>query len=280
MQAIMGFLGQATHAHLNVLTINYNDNLPNIWKSYHQMGLVSRDAGLYNMYYSLQAKVPSQTANPRVTSNLKWHEEHDEQGRVIALRDADDQVLVQLTYRPDNELWYVTYLQDGVAHHRDVFDVAGNLSVTQYLDDQEHVQVVRENFYRADRSVALEKVYGANRDVTIKLFDRQRQVQKTFTSELELVNWWMMGRLLKRNSVLVIGLDFPLFDAFAAKISKTFQVLPIISANDLKAPAVEAILNGRTPIDAILVTDEGVRDDLKKRLRRNLAITVIPSAND
>ncbi|YAB12801.1 hypothetical protein ACT5GY_11485 [Lactiplantibacillus plantarum] len=61
-------------AKANVITVNYNDSLPEIWNSYQSAGLVDKRTGLYNMYYTIQAKVPGAVAKtkPELPDNSAW----------------------------------------------------------------------------------------------------------------------------------------------------------------------------------------------------------------
>lgn len=277
MQAMMGFVSDGAQSALNVLTVNYNDNLPQIWDEYRRLGLVDQSAGLFNLYYTLQDKHPGHPDVPRVPKVAGTHAQRNAAGQVVALKNDQQQAVVEIQYRPSGEIWYVTYLDDGLAHHRDVYDVEGHLSVTQYLDQERHVRVVQELFYRSDDTVAIKKDYGADKSLQIQLLNQSEQPFKTFTSEIDFLMWWLTAVLGRQRSGLIIGIDSPLFASWLKQINSDLQVLPIVTAATLDSPFVAQILAGESPIKALLAADDDVYATLEKRLQVDLAISVVPS---
>ena len=281
MQMVMGLLNDEVKDNASVITINYNDSLPNIWKSYHEKGLVSKDTGLYNMYYTIQEKVPGEVAKtkPELPSNPNWQYKRNGDQQIVSIADDGGNLIMDLKYRKDGAIWYITYFNGSIATRRDVYDAAGFLSVTQYLDRNNNAQVTLENFYRPDHSVAMIKQYGNEHELSIQLVNKDEAITNVFHSEEQLLVWWLDSVMKQQNSVLLLGVDTPLFAEALKHTNENFHVLPIVSSADLDNAQVKAIVAGNSPLTSIVATDVDVQKAIEKQMTRDLEITVMPSAD-
>lgn len=282
MEMIMGLLNSEVKDAANVITLNYNDSLPDIWKSYQNNGLVEKNTGLFNMYYTIQNKVPGETAKskPELPDNPAWQYKRNADQQIVSIADNGGNLIMDLKYRKNGAIWYITYFNGSIATRRDVYDAAGFLSVTQYLDRTNNSQVTLENFYRPDRSVAMIKQYGSNHELSIQLVNKDEAITNVFHSEAQLLTWWLSSVLQKQDSVLLMGVDSPLFDQCLKATNEHFRVLPIVSANDLDNQHVKDIMAGKSQLTSLVVTDHGVQDAIEKQMTRDLEITIMPTVSD
>lgn len=280
MEMIMGLLKSEVKDKANVITVNYNDSLPEIWNSYQSAGLVDKRTGLYNMYYTIQAKVPGAVAKtkPELPDNPAWQYKRNADKQIVSIADDGGNPIMTLKYRKNGAIWYMTYFNGSLATRWDVYDAAGFLSVTQYLDRTNNSQVTLENFYRPDHSLAMVKQYGSNHELSIQLVNKEEAITNVFHSEAQLLNWWLASVLQQQNSVLVMGVNAPLFDQCLQATNDNFHLLPIVSADDLDNQHVQDIINGKSKLSSLVVTDRDVQTAIEKQMTRDLEITVMPAA--
>lgn len=282
MAMIMGLLKNEVKGDANVVTVNYNDSLPDIWKSYQNNGLVEKQTGLFNMYYAIQSKVPGEVAKskPELPDNPAWQYKRNSDQQITAIADDGGNLIMDLKYRKNGAIWYITYFNGSIATRRDVYDAAGFMSVTQYLDRTNNSQVTLENFYRPDRSIAMIKQYGSNHELSIQLVNKDEAITNVFHSEAQLLTWWLSSVLQKQDSVLVMGVDTPLFDQCLKATNEHFHVLPIVSADNLDNQHVKDIMDGKSKLSSLVVTDRAVQDAIEKKMTRDLEITIMPAVSD
>jgi len=278
IKMVMGLLGDEVKSAPSVITVNYNDNLPTIWKGYHDNGLVSKDAGLYNLYYTIQEKVPGEVAKTKLElpSNPAWDYKRNEAKQIVSIADDGGNLIMDLKYRKDGAIWYITYFNGSIATRRDVYDAAGFLSVTQYLDRANNAQVTLENFYRPDHSIAMIKQYGNNHELSIQLVNEEESITNVFHSEEQLLVWWLDSVMKQQNSVLLMGVNTPLFDECLKATDDNFHILPIVSADDLDNAHVKDIIAGKSQLTSLVATDADVQKAIEKQMTRDLEITVMP----
>ena len=279
IKMVMGLLENEVKTASNVITVNYNDNLPNIWQGYHNSGLVAKETGLYNLYYTIQEKVPGEVAKTKLElpSNPDWQYNRNDDKQIISIADDGGNLIMDLKYRKDGAIWYITYFNGSIATRRDVYDAAGFLSVTQYLDRTNNAQVTLENFYRPDHSVAMVKQYGNNHELSIQLVNRDEAITNVFHSEEQLLVWWLDSVMKQQNSVLLMGVDTPLFDECMKATDEKFHILPIVTPADLDNVHVKDIITGKSKLTSIVATDSDVQAAIEKQMTRDLEITVMPN---
>lgn len=278
IKMVMGLLSDEVKSAPSVITVNYNDNLPAIWKGYHTNDLVSKDAGLYNLYYTIQEKVPGEVAKTKLElpDNPAWEYKRNEAKQIVSISDDGGNLIMDLKYRKDGAIWYITYFNGSIATRRDVYDAAGFLSVTQYLDRSNNAQVTLENFYRPDHSVAMIKQYGNNHELSIQLVNEDEAITNVFHSEEQLLVWWLESVMKQQNSVLLMGVNTPLFDECLKATDDKFRILPIVSADDLDNAHVKDIIAGKSQLTSLVATDPDVQKAIEKQMTRDLEITVMP----
>lgn len=278
IKMVMGLLSDEVKSAPSVITVNYNDNLPAIWKGYHTNDLVSKDAGLYNLYYTIQEKVPGEVAKTKLElpDNPAWEYKRNEAKQIVSISDDGGNLIMDLKYRKDGAIWYITYFNGSIATRRDVYDAAGFLSVTQYLDRSNNAQVTLENFYRPDHSVAMIKQYGNNHELSIQLVNEDEAITNVFHSEEQLLVWWLESVMKQQNSVLLMGVNTPLFDDCLKATDDKFRILPIVSADDLDNAHVKDIIAGKSQLTSLVATDSDVQKAIEKQMTRDLEITVMP----
>ena len=108
--------------------------------------------------------------------------------------------------------------------------------------------------------------------------NKEEAITNVFHSETQLLNWWLASVLQQQNSVLVMGINSPLFDQCLQATNESFHLLPIVSADDLDNQHVQDIISGKSKLSSLVVTDHDVQTAIEKQMTRDLEITVMPAA--
>ncbi|MFD0897222.1 coiled-coil domain-containing protein [Loigolactobacillus binensis] len=232
------------------ITVDYNDYLQATWQDYQQQGLIAPNAQLLNLYESLQdSDQPQAAADNIIPQNDDWQYTKDENTHSELVRDQNNQPVMQLKRRDDDTLWYVLYYSQGKVIKRDVFDLAGQLSATQYLDQNNANRVVSENFYRTNGSLVLVKEYNENDKETIQLLNEAGVLLEVFSTENELIIWWLKNMVFTNNhSQLVINTANSFYDYLTENQPEQVDLLPVIADLASQSTLVNNILTGKAGI--------------------------------
>ncbi|KLD57912.1 hypothetical protein WP50_30205 [Lactiplantibacillus plantarum] len=80
--------------------------------------------------------------------------------------------------------------------------------------------------------------------------------------------------------MLVMGVNAPLFDQCLQATNDNFHLLPIVSADDLDNQHVQDIINGKSKLSSLVVTDRDYTHVTLTQRKRVYDFTVMPAAED
>ncbi|MFL2030269.1 coiled-coil domain-containing protein [Loigolactobacillus zhaoyuanensis] len=232
------------------ITVDYNDYLQATWQDYQQQGLIAPNAQLLNLYQALQdSDQPKAVTDNIIPQNNDWQYTKDEGTHSELVRDQNNQPVMQLKRRDDDTLWYVLYYSQGKVIKRDVFDLEGQLSATQYLDQNNANRVVSENFYRTNGSLVLVKEYNEKDKETIQLLNEAGVLLEVFSTENELIIWWLKNMVFTNDhSQLLIDSGNDFYGYLTENQPEQVDLLPIIDDLATQATLVNNILTGKAGI--------------------------------
>lgn len=236
------------------ITVDYNDYLQHTWQDYQQHDLVAPNAKLINLYQSLQeSDQPQARSDNIIPQNDDWQYTKDDATHSELVRDQNNQPVMQLKRRDDDTLWYVLYYSQGKVIKRDVFDLQGRLSATQYLDQNNANRVVSENFYRTNGSLVLVKEYNENNKENIQLLNEAGVLLEVFSNENELIIWWLKNMVFNSASQLLINTANDFYTYLRDNCPDDVTLLPVITALSQQPELVNEILTGKAGIRNIFL---------------------------
>ncbi|ANK61006.1 hypothetical protein AYR54_11510 [Loigolactobacillus backii] len=261
-----------------VVTTKYNDYLTKTWQQYKKSGLVSANSQLLNLYQSLQeTEKPGTVKEDIIPQNADWQYVKDDATHSETVKNEDDQPVMQVKRRADNSLWYVLYYSQGKVIKRDVFDLKGQLSATQYLDQKNVNRVVSENFYRTNGSLVLVKEYNDDNKETIQLLNESGILLEVFSSENELIIWWLRNMVFTNgDNTVVIDLIDDFYTYLAENTPDNVTLLPVVTDYDKAQPALNTILTGRVTVTGLLTIDEKTYDQIVSDSQVSLRASSLP----
>src|SRR5699024_4548212 len=116
--------------------------------------------------------------------------------------DADDNLVMEVSRSANHQLQIIRHYKNDKVLSRDIFDVNGVISATQFYDHRNSNKVVRENFYRQDGALVLIKSY-TNDEPYIQLFSEGNVLISTFDNDEDLIVWWLKNQALKNMNATV-----------------------------------------------------------------------------
>ncbi|MFC6171290.1 hypothetical protein ACFQGP_12085 [Loigolactobacillus jiayinensis] len=240
------------------ITVDYNDYLAATWKNYQQQGLLAPNAQLLNLYQSLQdSDQPQASADNIIPQNDDWQYTKDEATHSELVRDQNNQPVMQLKRRDDDTLWFVLYYSQGKVIKRDVFDLEGQLSATQYLDQNNANRVVSENFYRTNGSLVLVKEYNENDKETIQLLNEAGVLLEVFSTENELIIWWLKNMVFTNNhSQMLINTANDFYTYLTENKPEQVDLLPVIADLTAQATLANDILTGKAGVRNLFLVQQ------------------------
>ncbi|WP_416353592.1 hypothetical protein ACNAN0_00985 [Agrilactobacillus fermenti] len=260
---------------LNAITTAYNADLTHVWASYQDTGLVAPKAKVINMYQDLQTSaMETPVQRVPVPDQPNWIHHIDGNSEVIT--DQHQTKIMTIRRREDHSLWLITYYFNSQPIKRDIFDTHGQLSATQMIDKKDGQSVTSETFYRDNGSIALVKEYDHD-SVQIQLLNEANILMNIFTSEQELISWWLTNRVFKTDSCIVLGLTDPLLAQLSKLHLQHLELLPLVTDKDLGTPAFEALFQGQQTISNILASSVTVNQAVVKYINDLRISTIIPT---
>ena len=261
------------------ITVDYNDYLQTTWHDYQQQGLLAPNAQLLNLYQSLQdSDQPQAAADNIIPQNDDWQYTKDEATHSELVRDQNNQPVMQLKRRDDDTLWYVLYYSQGKVIKRDVFDLEGQLSATQYLDQNNANRVVSENFYRTNGSLVLVKEYNENDKETIQLLNEAGVLLEVFSTENELIIWWLKNMVFTNNhSQLLINTASDFYDYLVENKPEQVDLLPVIADLEKQSTLANNILTGKAGVRNLFLLQQSDYEKVIETSQISLNASVLGS---
>jgi hypothetical protein len=185
---------------------------------------------------------------------------------------------MQLKRRDDDTLWYVLYYSQGKVIKRDVFDLEGQLSATQYLDQNNANRVVSENFYRTNGSLVLVKEYNENDKETIQLLNEAGVLLEVFSTENELIIWWLKNMVFTNNhSQLLINTASDFYDYLVENKPEQVDLLPVIADLEKQSTLANNILTGKAGVRNLFLLQQSDYEKVIETSQISLNASVLGS---
>jgi myosin heavy subunit len=258
-----------------VVTTDYDDYLSMTWQRAKKDGLVVEGARLLNLYQSLQeTEKPGVVKEDFIPKNDDWEYSKDEATHSETVRDQDKQPVMQVKWRPNETLWYILYFSQGNVIKRDVFDLKGRLSATQYLDPTNAKKVVSENFYRTNGSLVLVKEYNDDNKETIQLLNESGVLLEVFSAENELLAWWLRNMVIGNEPLTILTpISAPYFTYLSQNHADQVQLMALLADGDEEEAAFRDILTGRTALVGVLAATKKQEHELTTQSQVSLQVS-------
>ena len=196
-------------------------------------------------------------------------------GTYIKILDADDKLVMEVSRTANHQLQIIRHYKDNSLLSRDIFDVNGVISATQFYDHRNANKVVRENFYRQDGTLVLIKSYTAN-EPYIQLFSEGNVLISTFDSDEELIVWWLKSQALRQSEATIfVSINSEYYKKLLTLRDSGFEVVPIVMKQSENADIISDLIEGKDKISAVMAGSDQVNTYLNKNAKNTLDITTL-----
>ncbi len=259
----------------NAISVTYNDQVDQTWMNYQNAGFVDGNAYLMNMYNELQGRNLNMPVTPaEIPFDADYRVQHVSD-KVDKILNADDKLVMEVSRSSNHQLQIIRHYKDNSLLSRDIFDVNGVISATQFYDHRNSNKVVRENFYRQDGTLVLIKSYTGD-EPYIQLFSEGNVLISTFDSDEELIVWWMKNQALKQNEATVfVSVNSEYYKKLLTLRDKGIEVIPIVMKQSENADAISDLIDGTDKVTAVLAGTDQVNTYLNKNAKNKLDITTL-----
>lgn len=259
----------------NTITVSYDDLANQTWADYQNSDLVNPNSYLLNMYNDLQGRNQNM---PIIAAEIPFQEdykvEHDKEKNVDKIYD-DDNLIMEVARNGHGQLKVIRHYDDRKLLSRDIFDVNGVNSATQFYDPQNPNRVIRENFYRQDGTLVLIKNY-TDEEPFIQLFSRGNVLISTFKSDEELIFWWLKNQALRNmQATIFVSIDSAFYKKLLDLRKYSIEIIPIVMTQDQNASIVTDLLNGTDKITAVFAGNDNVNGYLNKNAKVDMDISTL-----
>ncbi|TGD22578.1 hypothetical protein EGT49_08670 [Companilactobacillus suantsaicola] len=259
----------------NAISVTYNDRSDVTWMNYQNAGFVDGNAYLLNMYNELQGRnlnVPVTPAEIPFDPNYRVQHMSDKVDKIL---DAKDNLVMEVSRDDNHQLQIIRHYKDNQVLSRDIFDVNGVISATQFYDHKNANKVVRENFYRQNGTLVLIKSYTGD-EPYIQLFSEGNVLISTFDSDEDLIVWWLKNQALKQsNATVFVSIGSEFYQKLLSLRDSGVEVIPIVMKQSENADAISNLLEGTDKVSAVLAGTDQVNTYLNKNAKSKLDITTL-----
>ena len=265
-----------THGFLaNTITVSYDDLANQTWADYQNSDLVNGNSYLLNMYNDLQGRNNNVSVTPaEIPFEEDYRIEHDDDKNIDRVYDGDNLVM-EVARDNRGNLKVIRHYDKRKLLSRDIFDVYGVNSATQFYDPQNPNRVIRENFYRQDGTLVLIKSY-TEEEPFIQLFSQGNVLISTFASDEELIFWWLKNQALRNMSATIfVSIDSSFYKKLLELRKYSIEIIPIIMTQDQNAGIVTDLLNGTDKVTAVFAGNDNVNGYLNKNAKVNMDISTL-----
>ncbi|MQS52676.1 hypothetical protein [Companilactobacillus mishanensis] len=259
----------------NTITVSYDDMANQTWADYQNSGLVNPNSYLLNMYNDLQGRNQNVAVSPaEIPFEDNYRIEHDNEKNIDKVYD-DDNLIMEVARDNKNQLKIIRHYDDRKLLSRDIFDVNGVNSATQFYDPQNPNRVIRENFYRQDGTLVLIKSYTED-EPFIQLFSRGNVLISTFASDEDLIFWWLKNQALRNmQATIFVSIDSHFYKRLLGLRKYSVEIIPIVMTQDQNAGVVTNLLDGTDKVTAVFAGNKNVNGYLNKNAKVKMDISTL-----
>ncbi|KRK64629.1 hypothetical protein FC72_GL002037 [Companilactobacillus tucceti DSM 20183] len=259
----------------NAISVSYDDHANETWMDYQNNDMASNNAYLLNMYNDLQDRNNNIPITPaEVPFEEDYHVEHldDNKDKII---NSNNELIMEVSRDNDQNLQVIRHYKKGKLLSRDIFDVNGVISATQFYDHHDPNKVVRENFYRQDGTLVMIKSYTDDEPL-IQLFTPGNVLINTFESDDELIVWWLKHQALRQVSATIfVSIDSKYYKELLDLRKAGFEIIPVVMTQDQNAKSISELLNGTDKITAVFAGSDKVNGYLNKNAKIKMDISTL-----
>lgn len=275
------------------ITSKFNLNLRKNWLHYKKIGWIPKGSNLINVYEDIlgfyeedknQSNDFSLSFNDgelKVISDTheRFYKKNSSLNLYIVWRDADKK-----------KLDYINYFFNGKKIRRDKFNDFGQLTVSQYLDEDQKIK--SEDLFAFNGKKRITHYYNSDSKMkSIHIFNENGLMIESFNNEHELLEYWLAKKVAD-NDIYIIDKNrvwsLPLSNI---RKENNIKVLSVIHSVHLLAPYEDIyaeglnynyskILKGEHIIDACILLTPQQTSDIEKRFKPKFSLMTIPHAND
>lgn len=260
---------------INAISVTYNDQIDSTWMNYQDAGFVDGNAYLLNMYNELQGRnlnVPITPAEIPFDADYRVQHVSDKVDKIL---DSSDKLVMEVSRNSNHQLQIIRHYKDDQVLSRDIFDVNGVISATQFYDHRDPDKVVRENFYRQDGTLVLIKSYTGD-EPYIQLFSEGNVLISTFDNDEDLIVWWLKNQALRQNNATVfVSINSEYYKKLLGLRSSGIEIIPIVMKQSENAERISDLIEGTDKVTAVMAGSDQVNTYLNKNAKAKLDITTL-----
>ncbi|AKP67232.1 hypothetical protein [Companilactobacillus ginsenosidimutans] len=259
----------------NTITVSYDDLANQTWTDYQNSDLVNPNSYLLNMYNDLQGRNNNVAVSPaEIPFEENYRIEHDTDKNIDKVYDEDN-LIMEVARNNRGQLKVIRHYDKDKLLSRDIFDVNGVNSATQFYDPQNPNRVVRENFYRQDGTLVMIKSY-TDSEPFIQLFSQGNVLISTFKNDEELIFWWLKNQALRNmQATIFVSIDSIFYKKLLELRKYSVEIIPIIMTQDQNAGIVTDLLNGTDKVTAVFAGNDNVNGYLNKNAKVKMDISTL-----
>lgn len=259
----------------NGISVTYDDRANEVWMDYQNSGLVNVNSYLLNMYNDLQGRNMNIPVTPaEIPFEEGYQVDHIDNNKDKVL-DADNNLIMEIARDSNQNLQVIRHYKDGKLISRDIFDVNGVISATQFYDHHDPNKVVRENFYRQDGTLVLIKSYTDD-EPAIQLFTQGNVLINTFEDDEDLIIWWLKNQALRQvEATIFVSIDSKYYKKLLDLRKNGFEIIPVVMTQDQNAKIVSELLDGTDKVTAVFAGSDKVNGYLNKNAKIKMDISTL-----
>jgi len=259
----------------NAISVAYDDQVNQTWTNYQNAGWVDPNSYLLSMYNDLQGRSMNMVATPAEIPFEESYRIQHVSDKTDKILDADDNLIMEVSRTSNQQLQVIRHYSGGKLLSRDIFDVNGVISATQFYDHHDPNKVVRENFYRQDGTLVLIKSY-TNDDPYIQLFTQGNVLISTFATDEELIIWWLKNQALRQvQATIFVSVDSAYYKKLLSLRDKGFEVIPIVMTQDQNAKVITDLVSGKDQVTAVFAGTDKVNSYLNTNSKIKMDISTL-----
>ncbi|APX71932.1 hypothetical protein M5C72_01975 [Companilactobacillus allii] len=246
----------------NAISVTYDDQVNQTWMNYQNAGWVDPNSYLLSMYNDLQGRSMNMVATPAEIPFEESYRIQHVNDKTDKILDADDNLVMEVSRTSNQQLQVIRHYNDSKLLSRDIFDVNGVISATQFYDHHDPNKVVRENFYRQDGTLVLIKSY-TNDEPYIQLFTQGNVLISTFDTDEGLIIWWLKNQALRQvQATIFVSVDSEYYKKLLSLRDNGFEVIPVVMTQDQNAKVITDLVSGKDKVTAVFAGTDKVNSYL------------------
>lgn len=246
----------------NAISVTYDDQVNQTWMNYQNAGWVDPNSYLLSMYNDLQGRSMNMVATPAEIPFEESYRIQHVSDKTDKILDANDELVMEVSRTANQQLQVIRHYSNSKLLSRDIFDVNGVISATQFYDHHDPNKVVRENFYRQDGTLVLIKSY-TNDEPYIQLFTQGNVLISTFDTDEGLIIWWLKNQALRQvQATIFVSVDSEYYKKLLSLRDNGFEVIPVVMTQDQNAKVITDLISGKDKVTAVFAGTDKVNSYL------------------